>query len=63
MIIYINAYVPTLSDFDDGFNYGARAGMFDACGGRDVRDFSDVSETDWNAGYVAGYAHAFAAFC
>lgn len=59
----VNVSVPVKSAFDRGWDMGSRVGTFDACGGRDIRDFSGVEETDYNAGYVAGYSHAFAAFC
>jgi len=38
-------------------------GMFDACNDRDIRDFSGVEETDYNAGYIEGYANGWAAYC
>jgi len=63
LLLIINPNPPVRTDYDRGFDLGASMGMFDACNDRDIRDFSGVEETDYNAGYIEGYANGWAAYC
>ena len=45
----------------DGFDVGARVGMFDKCNGRPRKSFDKVEMTSYNVSYVDGYHHAYEA--
>ncbi len=43
----------------EGYDFGARAGMFDKCNGKPERDFSNIPYTPYNRGYIDGYLDAY----